>query len=83
MLYSGGSNLSQAYDVIQELFKSKQESRMLEQFYADFNKLSEDQGDFSYHNSCEGDAREVKQIDGPYFLRSTASRVFEGSIKCD
>ena len=52
---------------------------MLEQFYADFNKLSEDQGDFSYHTLCEGDAREVKQIDGPYFLRSTVSRVFEGS----
>jgi len=35
MLYSEGSNLSRAYDVIQELFKSKHESRILAQFYAD------------------------------------------------
>ena len=41
-MYSGGSNLSRAYDIIHELFRSKQESRMLAQFYANFNKLSEE-----------------------------------------
>jgi len=37
----GGNNLSQAYEVIQELLRSKQESQMLAQFYANFNKLFE------------------------------------------
>ena len=32
-------NLSRAYDVIQELFKSEQESRTLVQFYVDFTNF--------------------------------------------
>ena len=39
-LYSSGSNLSRAYDVIQELFRNKQESWTLAQFYADFIEFS-------------------------------------------
>jgi len=40
-LYSEDSNLSQAYDVIQEPFISKQKNQASGKFYADFNKLSE------------------------------------------
>ena len=41
-LYSRGSDLSRDYDVIQELFRSKQESWTLAQFYYDFNKFFEE-----------------------------------------
>ena len=51
MLYSGGNNLSQAYEVIQELLRSKQESQMLAQFYANFNKLFEKIKEIFFYHS--------------------------------
>jgi len=42
ILYSGDNNPSWAYNVIQELFRSKQKNLTLAQFYADFNKLFEE-----------------------------------------
>jgi len=41
MLYSEENNLNWAYDVIQNLSRSKEESQILAQFYADLNKLFE------------------------------------------
>jgi len=38
-LYAGDNHLSRAHNVIQKLFRSKQDSQMLTQFYVDFNKL--------------------------------------------
>ena len=80
-LYLGSNNLSQGYDVIQELFRSKQKSETLVQFYNDFNKLSAKVKEiFFYHSWSERDAGAVKQANDSRFLRNTASRVFEARL---
>jgi len=70
-----GNNLSRVYDVLQELFGSKQKSRTLPQFYVDFNKFSDVKEIFSYRNWCEGDAWEMEQIDDPCILRRSFRRL--------
>ena len=38
-LYSRQNNLNRAFDVIQEMFRSKNDNKTLSQHYADFNKV--------------------------------------------
>ena len=52
-LYSEGINLNRAYDVIQELFRSEQESRTLTQFYVDINKLSEEVNEIFFYQEMQ------------------------------
>jgi len=73
-----------------ELFMSKQESRTLTQFYADFNKLFEKVKEIFPRI---GDVKEMHErwnklmvlviLGALCYLRSTTSRVLEGSIECD
>jgi len=41
-LYSGKNNLNRAFDVIQEMFRSKKGNKILSQHYADFNMIYEE-----------------------------------------
>ena len=52
-LYSEGINLNRAYDVIQELFRSEQESRTWTQFYVDINKFSEEVKEIFFYQEIQ------------------------------
>jgi hypothetical protein len=41
-LYKGSSNINMTYDVIQELFRKKQSDKPIDDYYDEFNRLTEE-----------------------------------------
>ena len=41
-LYGGGNNINRAYDVIQELFRKKQNDKAIDDHYDKFNRLAKE-----------------------------------------
>ena len=82
-LYLEGNNINRAYDVIRSY---SEVNRKVECWFSSMstsiNFLRRLRRFFFYHSWCEGDAGEVKQIDGLCFL-GALSRVFKSLIECD